>query len=147
MSPLNKAVPLYSLRDSELKLGARVTPSVVVGCCSAVLAKRQRIETGSIKRSNPQLCSVPLYSLRDSELKLDQADDDHRDERRERSAVLAKRQRIETTHGFLRPQHLELTVPLYSLRDSELKLSEHTASVLRIGVVPLYSLRDSELKR
>ena len=38
-------------------------------------------------------------------------------------------------------------VPLYSLRDSELKLSEHTASVLRIGVVPLYSLRDSELKR
>ena len=85
-------VPLYSLRDSELKHPRTAWRQAQRVPRSAVLAKRQRIET---------LSFGPETAVGSS------------------SAVLAKRQRIETerTNGGFDV----VAVPLYSLRDSEMK--------------------------
>ena len=139
------AVPLYSLRDSELKPSQQRGLRPRFGR-SAVLAKRQRIETPTQIHAGTKR-HVPLYSLRDSELKRRGIPGSGcrfvplyslRDSELKRatpahgaqlgpfgsSAVLAKRQRIET----FRPSVAltTATVPLYSLRDSELKQSALT---------------------
>ena len=138
------AVPLCSLRISELKRAFEPTVGSERHDGSPVLAENQRIETilhnqsrlrlsrspvlaenQRIETVSPRRCGnfwpdVPLCSLRISELKLPNS-----------QLVLAVR----------------MLVPLCSLRISELKLVTRPGIHMKRGIdVPLCSLRISELK-